>query len=126
MNRRLFWKILIIFWVIFYLTFQLTWIAFSFYLENKYQRFLNHMPTKVDMIAQLLQVAGEEETLNFVQHLPERERGLLSIKLLSSPNDQINIITDELEPSKYIYQRTAVAPDGTLYSVTFKEDKEDK
>ncbi|OCG27903.1 hypothetical protein A9G11_12495 [Gilliamella sp. wkB108] len=126
MNRRLFWKILIIFWVVFYLTFQLTWIAFSFYLENKNQRFLNHMPTKVDMIAQLLHVAGEEETLNFVEHLPERERVLLSIKLISPQNDQINLITDELETSKYVYQRTTVAPDGTLYSVTFKEDKDTK
>jgi two-component system, OmpR family, sensor kinase len=74
MNRRLFWKILIIFGIIFYLTFQLTWIAFSIYVGNKNQRFLNHMPTKVDMIAQLLHVAGEDETLNFVAHLPERER----------------------------------------------------
>ncbi|QYN45533.1 MULTISPECIES: ATP-binding protein [unclassified Gilliamella] len=124
MNRRLFWKILIIFWVIFYLTFQLTWIAFSYYIENKNQRFLNHMPTKVDMIAQLLHVAGENETLNFVAHLPERERVLLSIKLISPQNDQVNIITDELEPPNYIYQRTAVAPDGTLYAVSFREDKD--
>ena len=125
MNRRLFWKILIIFWIIFYLTFQLTWIAFSYYIENKNQRFLNHMPTKVDMIAQLLHVAGEDETLNFIAHLPERERVLLSIKLVSPQNDQVNIITDELEPTTYIYQRMAVAPDGTLYSVSFKDDKTD-
>lgn len=125
MNRRLFWKILIIFWIIFYLTFQLTWIAFSYYLENKNQRFLNHMPTKVDMIAQLLHVAGEDETLNFIAHLPERERVLLSIKLVSPQNDQVNIITDELESTSYLYQRMAVAPDGTLYSVSFKDDKTD-
>lgn len=125
MNRRLFWKILIIFWIIFYLTFQLTWIAFSYYLENKNQRFLNHMPTKVDMIAQLLHVAGEDETLNFIAHLPERERVLLSIKLVSPQNDQVNIITDELESTTYLYQRMAVAPDGTLYSVSFKDDKTD-
>lgn len=124
MNRRLFWKILVIFWTIFYLTFQLTWIAFSYYIENKNQRFLNHMPTKVDMIAQLLHVAGEDETLNFVAHLPERERMLLSIKLISPQNDQVNIITDELEPPTYIYQRTAIAPDGTIYAVSFKEDKD--
>lgn len=125
MNRRLFWKILIIFWIIFYLTFQLTWIAFSYYIENKNQRFLNHMPTKVDMIAQLLHVAGEDETLNFIAHLPERERVLLSIKLVSPQNDQVNIITDELESTTYLYQRMAVAPDGTLYSVSFKDDKTD-
>lgn len=126
MNRRLFWKILIIFCVIFYLTFQLTWIAFSFYVENRNQRFLNHMPTKVDMIAQLLHVAGEDETLNFIAHLPERERALLSIKLISPQNDQVNILTDELESPTYIYQRTAIAPDGTLYAVSFKEDKDDR
>ena len=125
MNRRLFWKILVIFWIIFYLTFQLTWIAFSYYIENRNQRFLNHMPTKVDMIAQLLHVAGEDETLNFIAHLPERERVLLSIKLVSPQYDQVNIITDELEPSAYVYQRMAVAPDGTLYSVSFKDDKTD-
>ncbi|WP_085247606.1 ATP-binding protein [Gilliamella mensalis] len=126
MNRRLFWKILIIFGVIFYLTFQLTWIAFSIYVENKNQRFLNHMPTKVDMIAQLLHVAGEDETLNFIAHLPERERVLLSIKLVSPLNDQVNILNDELETPSYAYQRMAVAPDGTLYSVSFKEDKDDR
>ncbi|MCO6554898.1 hypothetical protein A9G26_00860 [Gilliamella sp. Bim1-2] len=125
MNHRLFWKILITFGVIFYLTFQLTWIAFSIYVENKNQRFLNHMPTKVDMIAQLLHVAGEDETLNFIAHLPERERTLLSIKLVSPLNDQVNILTDELETPTYAYQRMTVAPDGTLYSVSFKEDKED-
>ncbi|NUF49005.1 ATP-binding protein [Gilliamella sp. ESL0250] len=125
MNRRLFWKILIIFWVIFYLTFQLTWIAFSIYVENKNQRFLNHMPTKVDMIAQLLHVAGEDETLNFIAHLPEQERALLSIKLVSPINEQVNILTDELETPTYVYQRMAAAPDGTLYSVSFKEDKDD-
>ncbi|OCG24076.1 hypothetical protein A9G45_06995 [Gilliamella sp. HK2] len=124
MNRRLFWKILIIFWVIFYLTFQLTWIAFSVYIENKNQKFLNHMPTKVDMIAQLLHVAGEDETLNFIAHLPERERALLSIKLVSPINEQVNILTDELETPTYVYQRMAVAPDGTLYSISFKEDKD--
>lgn len=124
MNRRLFTKILIIFGVIFYLTFQLTWIAFSYYIESKNQRFLNHMPTKVDMIAQLLHVAGEDETLNFIAHLPERERALLSIKLVSPQNDQVNILTDELEPPTYVYQRTTIAPDGTLYTVSFKEDKD--
>ncbi|MWN05162.1 two-component system, OmpR family, sensor kinase [Gilliamella bombicola] len=125
MNHRLFWKILIIFGVIFYLTFQLTWIAFSIYVENKTQRFLNHMPTKVDMIAQLLHVAGEDETLNFIAHLPEQERSLLSIKLVSPINEQVNILTDELETPTYAYQRMAVAPDGTLYSISFKEDKDD-
>ncbi|MWN90137.1 HAMP domain-containing protein [Gilliamella sp. Pra-s65] len=124
MNRRLFWKILIIFGVIFYLTFQLTWIAFSIYVGNKNQRFLNHMPTKVDMIAQLLHVAGEDETLNFIAHLPEREKTLLSIKLVSPFNEQVNILNDELETPTYAYQRMAAAPDGTLYSVSFKEDKD--
>ncbi|MCO6546099.1 MAG: hypothetical protein J6564_09885, partial [Gilliamella sp.] len=63
------------------------------------------MPTKVDMIAQLLHVAGEDETLNFIAHLPERERTLLSIKLVSPLNDQVNILTDELETPTYAYQR---------------------
>lgn len=126
MNRRLFWKILIIFWVIFYLTFQLTWIAFTFYLDNKNEKFFNHMPTKVDMIAQLLHLAGEEETLNFVSHLPEKERTSLSIKLVSSQNDQVNIITDELEHSNFVYRRIVASPDGISYSITFKEDKENQ
>ncbi|WP_202983845.1 MULTISPECIES: ATP-binding protein [Gilliamella] len=83
------------------------------------------MPTKVDMIAQLLHVAGEDETLNFIAHLPEQERSLLSIKLVSPINEQVNILTDELETPTYAYQRMAVAPDGTLYSISFKEDKDD-
>ncbi|MDF7666803.1 ATP-binding protein [Orbaceae bacterium ESL0727] len=123
MNTRLFWKILIIFWVVFYLTFQLTWICFSFYLDNKNRQIFNHMPTKVDMIAQLLQVSGERETLNFIAHLPERERSFLSIKLILPQNGQINIINDELENPNYLYRRVAIAPDGTPYSVTFRDDK---
>ncbi|MCT6868273.1 MAG: HAMP domain-containing protein, partial [Gilliamella apicola] len=123
MNRRLFWKILIVFCVMFFLTFQLTWIAFSVYVEGKNKQILNHMPTKVDMIAQLLHVAGEEDTLNFIAHLPERERVLLSIKLVSPQNDQVNILNDELESPNYMYQRSAVAPDGTLYSVSFKKEE---
>ena len=95
MNRRLFWKILLVFCVMFFLTFQLTWIAFSLYVEDKNKQILNHMPTKVDMIAQLLHVAGEEDTLNFIAHLPERERVLLSIRLVSPQNDQVNILNDE-------------------------------
>lgn len=120
---RLFWKILIIFWVIFYLTFQLTWIGFSFYLDNKNRQIFNHMPTKVDMIAQLLRVSGEQETLNFIAHLPERERGFLSIKLILPQSGQVNIINDELENTDYLYRRVAVAPDGTPYAITFRDDK---
>lgn len=123
MNMRLFWKILIIFWVIFYLTFQLTWICFSFYLDNKNRQIFNHMPTKVDMIAQLLHVSGEQDTLNFIAHLPERERGFLSIKVILPQNGQVNIINDELENPDYLYRRVTVAPDGTSYSVTFRDDK---
>ncbi len=121
---RLFWKILIIFWVIFYLTFQLTWICFSVYLDNKNQQIFNHIPTKVNMIAQLLHISGEKETLNFIAQLPERERVLLSIKLISQQSeDAKEIHNDELDNPEYIYRRVAVAPDGTSYSVSFQYDE---
>ena len=47
----------------------------------------------------------------------------MSIRLVSPQNDQVNILNDELESPNYMYQRSAVAPDGTLYSVSFKKEE---
>ncbi|MCO6523441.1 MAG: hypothetical protein J6562_00265, partial [Candidatus Schmidhempelia sp.] len=80
MNRRLFWKILVIFWVIFVIAFQTTWIAFSFYVEHNGAQFsFVHIPTKVNMIAQLLHVSGKDEADKFIQSLLEPERSYYQI-----------------------------------------------
>lgn len=121
MNRRLFWKILIIFWGIFYLTFQLTWIGFTFYLENREQRAFYHIPTKVEMIAQLLHVSGAQEVINFISHLPEQERINFSIILFDDKEDQIDLAVDNLKNKPFIFKKAAVAPDGTVYLVIFKD-----
>lgn len=121
MNRRLFWKILIIFWGIFYLTFQLTWIGFTFYLESREPRTFYHIPTKVEMIAQLLQISGEREAVNFISHLPEPERLCFSITLFNAQDEHMELASDDLKESSFIYQKTAVAPDGVMYLISFKD-----
>lgn len=120
---RLFWKILFIFWVIFYLSFQLTWIGFTFYSEQKARPLIDIMPTKIDMIAQLLHYSGEEDALGFVRSLPEKEREVISIKVLS-PENHFDI--DEKEPMDKphaFYSRITDAPDGTEYEVDFIDKK---
>lgn len=119
MNRRLFWKILITFWVIFYLTFQLTWIGFSFYLETRDSKSFYHIPTKVDMIAQLLEISGEQEAVNFIAHLPEPERNCFFISLLKVQNSKTEL--SGANSDDFVYQKAAVAPDGISYLISFKE-----
>lgn len=124
MNRPLFWKILIVFWGIFYCTFQFTWVGFSFYLENRDARTYYHIPTKVEMIAQLLQISGEREAVNFISHLPEDERICFSITLLNAQDQKnIAIASDNLKDSSFVYQKTAVAPDGIIYLISFKDNE---
>ena len=122
MNRRLFWKILIIFWGIFYLTFQLTWIGFSFYIQNRDAKTYYHIPTKVEMIAQLLQISGEREAVNFISHLPEPERLCFSITLSNAQDEHIKVVSNDLKDGAFIYQKTAIAPDGIIYLITFKDN----
>lgn len=122
MNRCLFWKILIIFWGIFYLTFQLTWIGFTFYLENRESKMYYHIPTKVEMIAQLLQISGEREAVNFISHLAEPERLCFSITLSSVQEEPLTTGPNYLKDGSFIYQKTAVAPDGIVYLITFKDN----
>lgn len=122
MNRCLFWKILIIFWGIFYLTFQLTWIGFTFYLENRESKMYYHIPTKVEMIAQLLQISGEREAVNFISHLAEPERLCFSITLSSVQEELLTTGPNYLKDGSFIYQKTAVAPDGIVYLITFKDN----
>lgn len=121
MNRRLFSKILIIFWGIFYLTFQLTWIGFSFYIQNRDAKTYYHIPTKVEMIAQLLQISGEREAVNFISHLPEPERLCFSITLSNAQDEHIKVVSNDLKDGSFIYQKTAIAPDGIIYLITFKD-----
>jgi len=122
MNRRLFWKILIVFWGIFYLTFQLTWFGFAFYLESREPRTFYHIPTKVEMIAQLLQISGEQEAVNFISHLPEPERICFSITLSDAQDEQyIEMASADLNDSAFIYQKTATAPDGITYLISFRD-----
>lgn len=121
MSRRLFWKILIIFWGIFYLTFQLTWIGFSFYLETRDTKAFYHIPTKVEMIAQLLQISGEQEAVNFISHLPEPERTSFSISLFKVQDSDIELSSLNSRDSGFVYQKTATAPDGISYLISFKD-----
>ncbi|WP_392552538.1 ATP-binding protein [Orbus wheelerorum] len=122
MNRRLFWKILIIFWGIFYLTFQLTWIGFTFYLESREPRTYYHIPTKVEMIAQLVQISGEQEATNFITHLSEPERGCFFITLFNSQDEHLALTSDTMNDSSFIYQKTAIAPDGLTYLISYQDN----
>ncbi|WP_392561118.1 ATP-binding protein [Orbus sturtevantii] len=122
MNRRLFWKILIIFWGIFYLTFQLTWVGLTFYLESREHRIYYHIPTKVEMIAQLLQISGEKEAANFISHLPEPERGCFFITLFNPQDGHLELTSDKLNSSSFIYQKTSTAPDGKMYLISYQNN----
>lgn len=121
MSRRLFWKILIIFWGIFYLTFQLTWIGISFYLETKDTKTFYHIPTKVEMIAQLLQISGEQEAVNFISHLPGPERSCFSISLFKVQDLDLELPAINSNGGYFVYQKAATAPDGISYLISFKD-----
>ncbi|XKM13568.1 ATP-binding protein [Orbaceae bacterium ac157xtp] len=122
MKRRLFWKILIVFWGIFYIAFQLTWVGFTFYLENRDKRAFYHIPTKVEMIAQLLHISGEQEAINFISHLPETERNYFSIIPLNEQENRL-VVTSDIKRNLFIYQQKAVAPNKTVFLVEFKDQE---
>jgi len=124
MNRRLFWKILIIFWGIFYLTFQLTWVGFTFYLESREPRTYYHIPTKVEMIAQLLQISGQQEAVDFIAHLPEPEQKSFTIVLFNPQDGSLELDSDKLNDNSFIYQQTAIAPDGVTYLISYQDHDE--
>lgn len=123
MNKRLFWKILIVFWLVFYITFQLTWIAFNFYLDKQNQQTFYHIPTKVEMIAQLLHILGKDEAERFIANLPEVERGYFVIlKLNSDLEENIQFVSDEIEDGVFLYQQFTTSPSGDSYLVSFRDD----
>jgi two-component system, OmpR family, sensor kinase len=129
MNRRLFWKILVIFWVIFVIAFQTTWIAFSFYVEHNGAQFsFVHIPTKVNMIAQLLHISGKDEADKFIQSLLEPERSYYQIisideyEALLDDSDNKFDLTDSSDMA--LYRQIVVAPDGISYLVTFTNPEE--
>ncbi|WVD64177.1 ATP-binding protein [Utexia brackfieldae] len=120
----MFWKILIIFWIIFVIAFQTTWIAFSFYVENNRSEFsFVHIPTKVNMIAQLLHVFGKDDAEKFVQSLPEVEQSFFQIvsldefESLLDGTDQMVEVSDS--DNVVTYREIAVGPDGVSYLVSF-------
>lgn len=125
MNRKLFWKILLMFWLIFYLTFQLTWLGFAFYYDKRVRQPFEHIPTTVNFIAELLHISGENAAMNFLHHLPEKQRGSYSIKQVSSAIEPINIVIENREDDSFFYQQTTTSPEGNLYLVAFvnKEDE---
>lgn len=99
----------------------MTWIGFTFYIESRESKLYYHIPTKVEMIAQLLEISGEREAVNFISHLPDPERLCFSITL-SNPQDQhIDTSSNYLRDGSFIYQKTAIAPDGIIYLITFKD-----
>lgn len=128
MNRRLFWKILIIFWIIFVVAFQTIWVAFSFYAEtNRAQFTFVHIPTKVNMIAQLLHISGRKEAEKFIKHLPEPEQSyfqMISVEefeqLLEASGKRSIAEYDEFSR----YRQIAVAPDGVSYLISFSNPEE--
>lgn len=128
MNRRLFWKILIIFWIIFVVAFQTIWVAFSFYAEtNRAQFTFVHIPTKVNMIAQLLHISGRKEAEKFIKHLPEPEQSyfqMISVEefeqLLEASGKRSIAEYDEFSR----YRQIAVAPDGASYLISFSNPEE--
>lgn len=128
MNRRLFWKILIIFWIIFVIAFQTIWVAFSFYVEtNRAQFSFVHIPTQVNMIAQLLHISGKAAAQKFIRNLPEPEQSnfqIISVEQfenLLAEADKNNINEPEVHTQ---YRQVAVAPNGTSYLISFSNMEE--
>lgn len=128
MNRRLFWKILIIFWIIFVVAFQTIWVAFSFYVEtNRAQFSFVHIPTKVNMIAQLLHISGRTEAEKFIKNLPEPEKSYFQM-ISVEEFEQLLEASGKKSISEYDefsrYRQITVAPDGTSYLISFSNPEE--
>lgn len=128
MNRRLFWKILIIFWVIFVIAFQTIWVAFSFYIEtNRAQFSFVHIPTKVNMIAQLLHISGKSTAEKFISSLPEPEQSYFQIISVEKFEELLEVSgkksADEHEGLSR-YRQIAVAPNGVSYLISFSNPEE--
>lgn len=88
-HGRLFWKILLGFWLTFIVISQLLWLAFSFYgenhkpLEDVAVRRIASMQT--EMVATALQHGGLAEVSEVISLLPEHERHYISVTMSPLP-----------------------------------------
>lgn len=119
LNKRYFWKVLIIFLGIFYLTFQVTWFGVTFYLEKKNDHHFSRVPTNVNIIAKLLTVSGESEALQYIASLPESSHYAIVLynELYAPPT--------ALPQLPHRYEKFVESPDGTQYIVEFKDNRAD-
>lgn len=121
LNKRYFWKVLIIFLGLFYLTFQLTWFGVTFYLDKKNDHHQLQVPTNVNIIAKLLSVSGEQAALDYITSLPTSESSHYSILLYN----ELYAPPSFLSQSPENYEKFVASPDGNNYIVEFKETPSD-
>ncbi|QIQ20528.1 ATP-binding protein [Zophobihabitans entericus] len=122
MSRRLFWKILLTFWVIFVIAFQTTWTLFYIYVEKNREEF--HVSTKIQIISQLIHLSGTEEADRFIASLPEPERYYYDILLIPLEETQKQFWEDNY--LFYDYKQAATSPDGVTYLVAFADIGDNK
>jgi len=73
------------------------------------------------MIAQLVQISGEQEATNFITHLSDPERGCFFITLFNQQDERLVLTSDTMNDSSFIYQKTAIAPDGLMYLISYQD-----
>lgn len=121
LNKRYFWKVLIIFLGIFYITFQVTWLGVTFYLDkNNDQQFLQ-VPTNINIISKLLLISGESDALAYIASLPETESPYYSITLYY----EFYAPPSAIQQSPNHYEQFVKSIDGRSYIVAFEEPRAD-
>ncbi len=119
MRGRLFWKILILFWITFMVIIEGVWVVFALYGSQ-------HKPLDVRMaerlagqqiaaVAAVLHGGGPAAVADFVNAWPQNERALLTVSQGQAPANPAEQQGDALPPLRAVAQ----APDGGQYNLSY-------
>ncbi|PWC13987.1 ATP-binding protein [Brenneria corticis] len=120
---RLFWKILLGFWLTFIVMSQLLWLAFSLYGER-------HKPLEEEVVTRIatmqtttaaaaLRQGGTAELNRVMAQWPEKERRYLAVTPLSPSSPDGEIAPPEGEPPDAHLLKRVNGPQGERYQIGF-------
>lgn len=124
MNRRLFWKILINFWLIFVLVFQLIWIVFYFSVDRTERQDADRLniANKVRIVAQLIHILGEDETRHLLNSLSETDFASITISTAQRTDRTATGNQTRAESADFVEQ--VLSPEDIWYTVSFYNKNE--
>ncbi|MGY3926114.1 HAMP domain-containing sensor histidine kinase [Aeromonas simiae] len=119
LTSRLFWKILLGFWLAIIVVSQLLWIGFSLYdREPPEERMARHVASQqLAAAVSLFEVGGEAALTRWLASWPIDERDLL--RLIATPSVTASLKPDGARPPAPVLTRQVVSPQGQTYQLVY-------